>query len=172
VESSDVRLDVKVAPPARPDVTRMMYLLLFCGAALALREPWTLGVPLVLPLLFAALGARAVRAPRDVAYTVRVDAETFVVETVHYVARTPLTHLRRVVQTAEAMVVSLPSGDVPIPLAALQRDPRRLLDALPAQVAFEVAPAPANTGDARKTLALWIVLMLLLGAAYRFLGGR
>jgi hypothetical protein len=77
-----------------------------------------------------------------------------------------------VVQTAEAMVVSLPSGDVPIPLAALQPDPRRLLDALPAQVAFEVAPTPENTGSAGKTLALWLALVLLLGAAYRFLGGR
>jgi hypothetical protein len=129
-------------------------------------------VPLLLPLLFAGLGAHAVRAPRDVAYRVRVDAEAFVVETVHYVARTPLAHVRRVVQTAEAMVVSLPSGDVSIPLTALPRDPRRLLDALPAEVAFEVAPAPARTGSAGKTLALWLVLLLLLGAVYRFLGGR
>ena len=172
METPELRLRVEVAAPERPDVTRAMYLLLFCGAALALREPWSLGVPLVLPLLFAALGARAVRAPRDVDYSVRIDAEAFVVETVHYVARTPLAHVRRVVQTAEAMVVSLPSGDVPIPLAALQPDPRRLLDALPAQVAFEVAPAPANTGSAGKTLALWLALLLLLGAAYRFLGGR
>lgn len=174
METDVVRLRVEIPAPALPAQNTAVWCVAFVAVAATLVAPWRVGVPLALPLMFAVLGFSVLRpAPADPS-TLEIDGADFVVRSVHYVARTPLEHVRRVVHRADALVVLLPSGEIPIPLAALAGQPRRLIDALPAHVPYEVdpAPVPPTAHAARKTLALWLLLIMLFGALYTILGKR
>ncbi|MFO0624416.1 MAG: hypothetical protein U0325_02275 [Polyangiales bacterium] len=174
METDDVRLRVEIPAPAMPTQHTAVWSVGLVAVAATLAAPWRVGVPLALPLLFAVLGFYALRpAPAD-PYTVEIDATAFAVRSAHYLARTPLEHVRRVVHRPAALVVVIPSGEIPIPLSALAGQPRRLIEALPAHVSYEVdpAPAPPTAQAARKTLALWLLLLVLFGAIYAILGTR
>jgi hypothetical protein len=165
------RLEVEVplpAPPARPwgaYVTAAMM------AAVGVWMPQAYGLPIVLPAFLIWFGMRATQRGARMAYRVRIDDAHVEVETEHCVGRTPLAHVSRVVESAEGFTLALPASAVEIPMAALGGDRRRLLDALPAHVAHQTAPAAAKANGAR-VVWLWLLLVGLLAAVYYVAGAR
>lgn len=165
------RLDVEVplpAPPARPWGA---YAAAAMMVAVGVWMPWAYGLPIVLPAFLVWFGMRATQRGTRMAYRVRIDDAHLEVETPYCVARTPLVHVSRVVESAEGFTLALPATAVEIPMAALGGDRRRLLDVLPAHVAHQTAPAAAKANGAR-ALWLWLLLVGLLAAVYYVAGAR
>ena len=93
----------------------------------------------MLPAFLVWFGMRATQRGSHTAYRVRIDDAHLEVETPYCVARTPLVHVSRVVESAEGFTLALPATAVEVPMAALGGDRRRLLDVLPAHVATDGA---------------------------------
>ncbi len=167
MDSPAARLEVDVDPRSPAARSPQAYLTLVGMALAALWAPWSYGVPFALPVLFVWLGLRAVRNDPKEPYRVSIHDDAVVVRSPFCVARTPLTNVRRVVETADAFVLALPSGDVTIPRAALGSDPRWLLDVLPEHVARESAPALSGAKpSAGKVLVIWLALLTFFVALY------
>lgn len=117
------------------------------------------------PTLFMALAVAVHRAPAAPASTVTLDAESITVETLTHRACAPLSQLRKVTESPEALTLTYGGTTLTIPLSALNGDPKLLLDRLPETVLREVAP-PAAAPSHGKTLALWLALVALFAFAY------
>jgi hypothetical protein len=170
------RLTVTVDPrttPA-PKVHRGQALLYGAVAVwMLVTSPVSMGLFTLLPLAFAYLGYRAVRRPREAPYTVRVFDEVMEIEEPFCVARTALQHIHKVVENTTHLLVQMPGGDLAIPLSQLGGDRRVLLDALPSHVSHELAPPPPDPRrNARRTLLLWLVLVVAFIAIYSVMGAR
>lgn len=167
MQPTALRLDVDVTPAKPSAPTWRLYLLVGAMALAALWAPWSYGVGFALPALFVWLGVRTVRGDDKDPYHVSIDDDSVTVRSPFCVARTALVNVRRVIETADYFVLALPSGDVSIPFAALGGERQRLLDALPAHVAREVAPVqPTAKPNGAKVLVLWLALVLLFTAVY------
>lgn len=153
-------LDIEVDPRAGRRASPAAYSPLAGVALLALAWPWTFGLPLALPLLFVGLGAMAVRAADGSTFGLSIVDDRLVVRHEHGVACTPLANVAQVVESPDAITLSLPTGSLIIPLSSLGGDPRRLLDQIPAHVAR--AQAPPSAASLRSTLTLGWGLVALL----------
>lgn len=170
------RLTVTVDPRTAPEPKRHRGQALFYGALavwMLVTSPVSMGLLTLLPLAFSYLGYRAVRRQREAAYTVRIFDEVLEIEEPFCVARTALKHIHKVVENATHLLVQMPGGDLAIPLSQLGGDRRVLLDALPSHVSHELAPpAPDQRRNSRRTLLLWVVLVVAFTAIYYVMGAR
>ncbi len=141
-------------------------------AALALSTlaPWTIGVPIVLPAIFIVVGLEARSsavgaATRTESSTLRIFSDRLEFEGRSFSARTPMTSLRKITETADALILGLPSGDVTIPLRSIGGDPRSMRDALPANVPYErVHEGPVLSPSDRRGALLAVVAIVILVA--------
>lgn len=152
--------------------TRTLVALVATAVVLALRSPLALGLTSVLPMVFAWLGYRTLRVTPAEGYTVRLYDEVLEVEGPRYVATTRLALIRRLVVRLDALVVELPSGPVSIPLPREASARSQVLDAFPPQLPRETPAAESAPVGARRTLAVWVLLLSVGLVIHCLLRGR
>lgn len=164
-------LELRVEPEAVPMRRRAWGAVLAIAAvAVAITQPWFFA-SVALPLLFAWLGYRVVIA-RERPYTLRLGDEGLEILTPGCRDLVGWSHVESVAPGPGTFTTLrfAGGGAVQIPARALH-DRAVLLGALPASVRVEPPPEErspaAKKHDARKTVILWIVLVVLLYAVYQ-----
>jgi hypothetical protein len=167
--------EARLDPPPR---SRVPWIPLSVGAAAlggTLWMPAEVGLAVVLPLLFAWLGLRAAwRSPAPAGRTVRFLPEALEIEGHDFVARTAWRQIVRAERNSAQLVIHMPSGGLAMPVAQLAGGLDPVIDALPSHVRVETIedpPARATPTAARRTLALWLLLFVLLVVIYVLAGG-